>query len=150
LAKIPNESIRLRCAIAYHNLSRSPKCRLDILENKHAVSLLVDLCKTEDIEQLGGISDDESSSNKKGERETLVQLHAVSALANLSCVPGSEPQLLERGVLHVAVRMTKSQEHELVETVSGVYVCIYLYMFACMYYSFCHFIVPPRLCWLFY
>ena len=129
LAKIPNESIRLRCAIAYHNLSRSPKCRLDILENKHAVSLLVDLCKTEDIEQLGGISDDESSSNKKGERETLVQLHAVSALANLSCVPGSEPQLLERGVLHVAVRMTKSQEHELVETVSGVYVCIYLYIF---------------------
>jgi hypothetical protein len=119
LAKIPNELIRLRCAIAYHNLSRSPKCRIEILENKHAVSLLVDLCKTEEISEV--VTEDEngnSSSIKKGERETLVQLHAVSALANLSCVPGSEPQLLERGVLHVAVRMTKSQEHELVETVS--------------------------------
>jgi hypothetical protein len=29
LAKIPNELIRLRCAIAYHNLSRSPKCRIE-------------------------------------------------------------------------------------------------------------------------
>ena len=76
-------------------------------------------CKTEEISEV--VTEDEngnSSSIKKGERETLVQLHAVSALANLSCVPGSEPQLLERGVLHVAVRMTKSQEHELVETVS--------------------------------
>ena len=114
LAKIPNEIIRLRCAIAYHNLSRSPKCRLEILENKHAVSLLVDLCKTEDLDK----SHQSSGTVTEGERETLVQLHAVSALANLSCVPGSEPQLLERGVLHVAVRMTKSQEHELVETVS--------------------------------
>lgn len=127
LAKIPNELIRLRCAIAYHNLSRSPKCRLEILENRHAVSLLVDLCKTEEIAEV--VTEDEggNSSKKQGERETLVQLHAVSALANLSCVPGSEPQLLERGVLHVAVRMTKSQEHELVETVSVLFIFFLYY-----------------------
>lgn len=124
LAKIPDELIRLRCAIAYHNLSRSPKCRLEILENRYAIGLLVELCKTQD-EKVG-------TTEQAGEGETLVQLHAVSALANLSCVPGSEPQLLEHGVLHVAVQMTKSQEHELVETVSRV--CIVLYCFAYFFF----------------
>ena len=117
LAKIPNEKIRLRCAIAYHNLSRSPKCRLEILENKHAVGLLVGLCKTHEIEQAVLAEEGSGTPKKKGERETLVQLHAISALSNLSCVPGSEPQLLEHVVLHVAVKMTKSTEHELQETV---------------------------------
>ena len=116
LAKIPDDSIRLRCAISYHNLSRSPKCRLEILENRYAIGLLVELCKTHDTEK---VATTDATGQQTGEGETLVQLHAVSALANLSCVPGSEPQLLEYGVLHVAVQMTKSQEHELVETVSS-------------------------------
>eukprot|EP00946_MAST-07B_sp_MAST-7B-sp1_P004016 g4016.t1 len=112
LAKVPDEEIRLRCAIAYHNLSRSPDCRSEILENKHAVSLLVELAKNEEVEVVVTIGDDSSADHG----ETLIQLHAVSALANLSCVLGSEPQLLNKGVLHVAMRITKSQEHELVET----------------------------------
>jgi hypothetical protein len=147
LAKIPNELIRLRCAIAYHNLSRSPKCRLEILENKHAVALLVELCKTEENDQ-AVIEEEGASPPKKGERETLVQLHAVAALANLSCVPGSEPQLLEHGVLHVAVRMTKSQEHELQETVSVFFFeafCRYFYngflTFLIIYYSYFFYII---------
>jgi hypothetical protein len=112
LAKVPDEEIRLRCAIAYHNLSRSPNCRTEILENKHAVSLLVELAKNEDVDTVASIGDE--SIGDSG--ETLIQLHAVSALANLSCVLGSEPQLLARGVLNVAIRMSKSLEHELVET----------------------------------
>ena len=114
LAKVPDEEIRLRCAIAYHNLSRSPNCCTEILENKHAVSLLVELAKNEDVDTVASIGDE--SIGDSG--ETLIQLHAVSALANLSCVLGSEPQLLARGVLNVAIRMSKSLEHELVETVS--------------------------------
>jgi hypothetical protein len=115
LAKVPDEEIRLRCAIAYHNLSRSPNCRTEILENKHAVSLLVELAKSEEVDTVTTLGDESTGDNG----ETLIQLHAVSALANLSCVLGSEPKLLTEGVLHVAMRMSKSSEHELVETVSN-------------------------------
>ena len=121
LAKVPDLEIRLRCAIAYHNLSRSPKCRHDILENKHAVSLLVELSKTEELDLISlknDSTDKLGGTNSGASGETLIQLHAVSALANLSCVLGSESKLLAEGVLNVAKRITTSTEHELVETVS--------------------------------
>ena len=66
----------------------------------------MELCKSEDStmvndESRGGGSENDGGASTNG--ETLVQLHAVSALANLSCVPGSEPQLVQNGVLPVVV-----------------------------------------------
>ena len=70
--------------------------------------------QVEEVDTVTTLGDKSTGDNG----ETLIQLHAVSALANLSCVLGSEPKLLTEGVLHVAMRMSKSSEHELVETVS--------------------------------